>query len=137
MNILVVEDNDGLRQGLVSALTAKDHHVVEARDGQEAIEKLATEEGLDVILLDLDLGPGVDGWEVARRKLSDPRTAHIPLVITTGFSAEAVHARDQQPATSPLAGALLILNKPVDLDRLDNILAFIERHKTGRRAAST
>jgi two-component system, OmpR family, alkaline phosphatase synthesis response regulator PhoP len=63
--ILVVEDEEPIAEGLVLNLGRKGYHLVLARDGQEALEKSATER-FDLILLDLRL-PKIDGFEVCQR----------------------------------------------------------------------
>jgi CheY-like chemotaxis protein len=80
-------------------------------------------EPVDVVLLDLNLGDGIDGWEVMRRKTREPTIIDIPVIITTGRPTRTLEV------SNPLAGALLILSKPIRLDRLDSALAML----TGQR----
>jgi DNA-binding response OmpR family regulator len=118
VNILIVEDEPDIR----SALRNRGHWVAWAATGEVALEKLHTET-IDVVLLDLDLGSGMSGWDVARHKMQRSEMAHIPVIITSGLSAEAIHSRGND---HPLAGAMLLLGKPIDLDRLDRALETIE-----------
>ena len=62
--ILVVDDHDSLRHGLVRALTNAGHDVDEAPNGNVAIERLQ-ESQFDVVLTDLRMG-GTDGMDVLR-----------------------------------------------------------------------
>lgn len=121
MRILIVEDDPDQRVALTMALEMDGHHIRQAATGEDA---LALMDGVDVVLLDLDLGPGIDGWEVARRKLRVPSIAPIPVIVITGEPIEAVHGRH---ADSPLAGALLLMSKPADLHRLDRALKLLAR----------
>jgi signal transduction histidine kinase/DNA-binding response OmpR family regulator/streptogramin lyase len=78
--ILVVEDNIELRQFMVNALRSK-YHVIEASNGEEAIET-----GLnvipDIIISDI-LMPKMDGLELARRIKEDINISHIPIILLT------------------------------------------------------
>ena len=104
------------------ALERMGHRVCWAAHGEGAIDLLRTELP-DVMLLDLNLGPGIDGWEVARRKTSVREIAHIPIIVITGEPIESIHRRSD----NPLSGALLLMSKPTDLDRLEKTLNLINR----------
>ena len=80
--ILIVEDNQDLRQILVSMLRFSDYEVSEAASGTEAIEKAVSAEP-NLIVLDLEL-PDLCGTMVAQAIREDPRTSHIPII---GWSA--------------------------------------------------
>lgn len=121
MYILLVEDNEAERKLVIRALERLGHTVIWSADGERALDLMAIEP-VQLVLLDLMLGAGIDGWEVARRKAEMPVAAHIPVIITSGMSLETIHARDQ----SPLAGAMLVIGKPIDLVRLERAIALIE-----------
>ncbi len=78
--IMIVEDNDELR-GLLVALFTPLYKVVEACDGQDALQKLDSS-APDIILSDLMM-PRVDGNELCRKVKGDFATSHIPFVILT------------------------------------------------------
>jgi len=80
--ILIVEDNQDLRQILVSTLRFSDYEVSEAASGAEAIEKAVSGEP-HLIVLDLEL-PDLCGTIVAQAIRENPRTSHIPII---GWSA--------------------------------------------------
>ena len=80
--ILIVEDQADLRRLYVEHLVASGFDVIEAANGEEAIDHTASRQP-DVVLMDLSL-PVVDGWEATRRLKGDSRTAHIPVVALTG-----------------------------------------------------
>lgn len=122
MEVLVVEDDPLQRGAIVQALENMGHHVCWAETGEGALELLRTEP-VDVVLLDLDLGPGIDGWEVARRKLATPKVAHVPVIVVTGRPLGEVH----EQAKNPLAGAMLVLGKPTDLVLLERALDLVAR----------
>ncbi|HVA17051.1 MAG TPA: response regulator, partial [Candidatus Dormibacteraeota bacterium] len=62
--ILVVDDEPQIRRVMRATLSAQGYSVVEARDGQEALEKLRTERA-DLVLLDMNM-PVMDGLEACR-----------------------------------------------------------------------
>jgi DNA-binding response OmpR family regulator len=80
--VLLVEDDAATRKGYCAYLTECGFDVTEAPNGHEAL-LLASAFSPHVIVLDLGL-PDIDGWEVARRLKSAPRTATIPILALTG-----------------------------------------------------
>lgn len=79
--VLIVEDQQDLRQLYAEHLTMSGFDVIEAANGAEAIDQTSSSLP-DVVLMDLSL-PIVDGWEATRRLKADVRTAHIPVVALT------------------------------------------------------
>jgi two-component system response regulator RegX3 len=84
VRILVVEDEPGLRDGLVDLLTGDGHSVVSAADGAIAAER-GVAEAFDLVLLDLML-PRLDGIEVCRR-LRAARPG-MPILMLTARGSE-------------------------------------------------
>ncbi|MBW2052488.1 MAG: response regulator, partial [Deltaproteobacteria bacterium] len=80
INILVVDDEEKIREGCYRVLTDKGFKVFTAENGQAALDTLAGEE-MDVILLDLKM-PGMDGEEVL--ELAHEKYPDIPVIIITG-----------------------------------------------------
>src|SRR6476646_811927 len=74
--VLIVDDDESLRDHVALLFRHEGYRVSEARDGIEAMEKLSYLEP-SVILMDLCL-PRFDGCSAARQLKSDPRTAAIP-----------------------------------------------------------
>src|SRR5690349_14760271 len=79
-DVLLVEDDDELREVMAGALAADGHRVVEAAHGGAALDALAARP-FDLLLLDLALGPGPDGIEVCRRLRRAGADLHV-LVLT-------------------------------------------------------
>ncbi len=112
--VLVVEDDDDLREVVTQTLRRKSFEVVSARDGQDALEKLERDPSFSLILLDLMM-PRMSGWEFRRRQLADLRLREIPVVVmtaTTSLDEAAIQADD-------------ILRKPISFASL---IATIERY---------
>lgn len=80
--ILLVEDNDEIRELLKVALTLKDFDVLEAVNGQEAIAKMA-ENHPDLVILDLIL-PDMDGMDICKRWKENTATKDTPVLMVTG-----------------------------------------------------
>ncbi len=81
--VLVVEDEQSLRDPLVYLLTKEGFEIVEAADGNEALEKFASN-NIDLILLDLML-PGVNGNEVCR---VIRQSSQVPIIMLTAKDTE-------------------------------------------------
>ena len=88
--ILVVDDHDSLRKGLVRALSNAGHDVEEAANGTVAIERLQ-ESQFDVVLTDLRMG-GADGMDVLRTTRSIQPSAAVILMTAFGSIHTAVEA---------------------------------------------
>lgn len=88
--ILVVDDEPDIVRAVVRILSSRGHEMTTARDGQEALERIA-QSPPDLVILDLDL-PRIDGFEVCRRIKSDEATRHIPVVMMTAAYASPDHA---------------------------------------------
>jgi CheY-like chemotaxis protein len=89
--ILVVEDNDALRENLAEALELEGYAVAVDADGASALKRLGDDPAFAVVLLDLVM-PGIDGRELAHRIRQDPRLHAIRLVMTTGHTGARARA---------------------------------------------
>jgi CheY-like chemotaxis protein len=83
--ILVVDDNDALRENLAEALELEGYPVAVAASGDAALARLAEEPLPRLVLLDLRM-PGMGGDELLSRIRSDPRLGAVRVVVTTGDS---------------------------------------------------
>jgi DNA-binding response OmpR family regulator len=103
--VLVVEDDDNLRDLFSTELAAAGFMVLEAPDGATAIEK-AVRFGPHAIVLDLML-PGVDGFKVARRLRAEESTSNVAIIAFTALTSEKI--REMARA----AGCDAFMSKPV------------------------
>src|SRR5580700_5202320 len=85
--ILVVDDEQGLRASLTRMLQRDGMEVVEASDGQTALEALEAVRPA-VVLLDIEM-PGLSGLEVLDRIHQTPRLSAIPVIMLTGRSTRS------------------------------------------------
>jgi two-component system, cell cycle response regulator DivK len=86
--VLIVDDYPDAREMYSEYLQYSGFDVVEAQNGQEALQR-AVDERPDIILMDLSL-PVMDGWEATRRLKADKRTASIPVVALTGHALAGI-----------------------------------------------
>lgn len=81
--ILVVDDNESVRDILSMLLEARGHRVVIARNGQEALDMMRRE-SVDLVLLDIMM-PVMDGYDVLRWMRVDPELSSKPVVVLTAI----------------------------------------------------
>ncbi|MBC7933366.1 MAG: response regulator [Rubrivivax sp.] len=112
--VLVAEDNADVRLMMKTLLGMKGYRVVEAGDGQEAVN-VAQLEQPDIILMDLQL-PQMDGFDVARFVRQDERLRDTPIVVVSGHDP-AMHTG---PALA--AGCNAYVQKPIDFDSLGELI---------------
>jgi CheY-like chemotaxis protein len=86
--VLVVDDDDDIRESLEVLLRLHGYHVATAADGAEALARLKAESTRPcVILLDLMM-PGMNGFELRTELTADQDLAEIPVVVITGAGAK-------------------------------------------------
>jgi CheY-like chemotaxis protein len=112
--ILVVDDAPFVRELLVDHLTRAGYRTIEAGTGAEALAAVESEDP-DVILLDIDLGPGMNGLEVLRRVRGDHPA--IGVIMMTGYREPALARQAAQD------GAIDCLFKPIEIRRLLALIA--------------
>jgi CheY-like chemotaxis protein len=122
-DVLVVDDDRALREGLVELFRMEGLSARAASNGLEALSLLSRGLGPRVILLDLDM-PGLNGWGVVEALSRDAGLAQIPLVIMSG-----VVAQDRAPLRERDLG---FFRKPLNFD---GVLAKV-RSVAGRKGAS-
>ncbi|HSB29297.1 MAG TPA: ATP-binding protein, partial [Pyrinomonadaceae bacterium] len=115
--ILVIDDEESVRETLAEMLVAVDHAVELAGSGQEAIEKLSRG-NFDLVFTDLAM-PEMDGWETARTIRKN--WPDIRIIMVTGYG----------PTTSPPEGEedLIdgIIGKPFDFVQVGSTLTTLAR----------
>lgn len=102
--VLVVEDEEALRELMREALELSGYDVVAAGNGREALDAMARIEHVCLVLLDL-LMPVMNGWEFFSELRSHPPLATVPVVVHTSEAAQA-------------PTGVRVLQKPIKLDRL-------------------
>lgn len=114
--VLVVDDDIDATQSLKMLLGLWGHDVRAAHDGQSALE-VARSWKPEVVLLDISLPGGLNGYEVARRLRKEEGLQAVELLALTGWGQE----EDRRKAEE--AGFDLHLTKPIDPGQLELVLA--------------
>ncbi|MBR7129447.1 MAG: response regulator, partial [Tidjanibacter sp.] len=116
--ILLVEDNSEVRAFIYNNLIDT-YRVVEAADGEEALEKIASEQP-DIVITDLMM-PKMDGIELVNRIRKDFETSHIPVVMLTAKQTPEERIRAMK------YGADGYITKPFSMElllaKIDNLLS--------------
>ena len=81
--VLIVEDDDDVREFMELLLSTSGYETMIARDGYEALQKMRSRRPC-LVLLDLQM-PRMDGWEFRERQLQDPDLAPIPVVCISAY----------------------------------------------------
>ena len=110
--ILVIDDEDSVRDVLSRMLKAKGHQVAVASDGEEGIERFRSEP-FDLVFTDLGM-PKVSGWEVGKTiKAINPK---VPIAMITGWGVEL----DREKLSEN--GIDLSIAKPFNFDQVINLV---------------
>ncbi len=128
--ILVVEDDERIRSSMRLALEEEGYDVVEAENGERAVE-LFTHEPADVVLIDLML-PGIDGFETCR---SLRRQSTVPIIMVTARSdthdvVAGLEAGSDDYVTKPFVAKELaariraLLRRSRTDDAIESVLSF-------------
>jgi len=105
--VLIVEDDEDLRDMMAQLLTIEGFDAAAVANGREALDYLHTSEKPHVILLDLMM-PVMDGWEFRRQQKADPDLARVPVIVLSALD----------PGRASTVDATAFLKKPLDFDRL-------------------
>jgi signal transduction histidine kinase/ActR/RegA family two-component response regulator len=108
--LLLIEDDESVRDLLAGMLRQRGYRVLQARDCDDALQSLASAPGtVDLVISDVIM-PGINGPEAARRlRAIEPG---LRVMFVTGYSSEDLELRGLQDQTS------VTLEKPFDLDTL-------------------
>jgi two-component system, OmpR family, response regulator RegX3 len=124
LNILVVDDEAALRDTLSRSFTREGHRVEAVADGETAIERASSEQ-FDVVLLDVALGSGPNGYEVCRTLRAQRNI--VPIIMLTALDSEADAVQGLE------AGADDYVTKPFGLAELRSRIRAVLR-RSGPRA---
>ena len=113
--LLIADDLVPIRQMVRITLSTQGWTILEAENGQKALE-LARSEHPDLMLLDVDMGSGPNGFDVCRELKAADDTKGIPIVMLTAHDSES------DRAVGFAAGAAEYLTKPFGpLELIDTI----------------
>src|SRR5436853_5180409 len=112
--ILIVDDDDAIRDGLAETVTDLGYRARLAASGKDALALVATG-GIDAVLLDLRMPGGLDGIEVLRRIRAGDNAP--PVVVLTAFAGA------DNTIEAMRLGAFDHLTKPIGRDELKSLLS--------------
>jgi two-component system, cell cycle response regulator DivK len=104
--VLIVDDAELNRKVVKTVLLAQGFEVLEAHDGEEAVQ-MATEHLPDIVLMDVQL-PKIDGYEATRLLRAQESTHHLPIIALTAHAMPGESERAQE------AGCDGYISKPIN-----------------------
>src|SRR5258707_771131 len=117
--ILIVDDEEHIRETMQMALEAAAYTTETAADGRESLEKFGTDSAWDLVLLDQRM-PGMEGLEVLRRMRQRDPAARVVMVTAYGSIDLAVDAMK--------SGAVDFMRKPFTPDLLRDVVKAVLAH---------
>ncbi len=127
LSILVVDDESSLRDTLTHSFSREGHAVSAVADGTAAIER-ASSDAFDVVLLDVALGPGPNGYDVCRTLRAQRNM--VPIIMLTALDSEADAVQGLE------AGADDYVTKPFGLAELRSRIRAVLRRSGPRHPGS-
>jgi CheY-like chemotaxis protein len=121
--VLVVDDSKLMHK--MYEVMLRQHSLVYALDGREALDRLSEHPDIDLVLLDVNM-PNMNGLEFLAQLRADRAWADLPVIIISTVG------RDEDAARGLEAGAAAYIKKPFNSEE---ILAVIARLETGGSAA--
>jgi CheY-like chemotaxis protein len=112
--ILIAEDFEENRVALKLILKHTGFDVIEAEDGQQAVEAVRREEP-DLVLMDITL-PGIDGLQATREIRSDNKFERLPIIVVSAYDNEEIRREAAQ------AGGSEYITKPIELEGLKKLI---------------
>ena len=111
LKVLIVDDDEGSRETLADIFEAKGYESEKAKDAYEAIEKFRKTR-FDFVIMDIKM-PGMNGVE-ACRKIYEIGKTKIILITAYALDKDVLEAVEK--------GAVTVLHKPLDIERIFNII---------------
>ena len=128
LRILAVDDEPALAR-MISLMLGKHGHQVAVRTSGEAALECIEQQEFDLLITDLGLGSGINGWQVVEHVRR--RCPEMPVLLATGWGAGI------DPAEAEARGASAIISKPYAAEHLRGVVARISGEIATRRAVQT
>lgn len=112
--ILIAEDFDENRIALRLILKHTGFDVIEAEDGQQAVDAVRREEP-DLVLMDISL-PVIDGLQATREIRSDKKFERLPIIVVSAHDNEEIRREAAQ------AGGSEYITKPIEIEELKRLI---------------
>ncbi len=127
--VLIVEDNEEIRESLASMLQLKGYDVLLAEDGAAGLD-LTQKKHPDLVVLDVMM-PRMNGYEVCAKIQSDEKLKDIPVIMTTALTSQENNAEDDAVWRERLKIAEFI-SKPYSLGEVTETITEILSSKKPR-----
>lgn len=123
--ILLVEDEEAVRQILAESLAGLGYEVFTAADGEEALRRLEEKQfAVDLVVSDVVM-PRMGGWELYQKV--QEKAPHVCFLFSTGYSENAVHVDFKKK------GGVFLITKPYGLDSLARkVREILDQKKEGK-----
>lgn len=133
--ILVIEDDDTLREFIVEMLNFNGYKTFDSRDGLEGINILRTK-GADLVILDIMM-PHISGFEVLKELRKDPPDTAVPIILLTGMTDRADFRKGMELGaddfiSKPFKEEELMASVAAQLKKRDDLFSL--NHETGSTA---
>ncbi|MEO1260862.1 MAG: response regulator [Bacteroidota bacterium] len=115
--VLIIEDQEEIRENLSELLEISDFDVITAVNGQNGLQQIQSELP-DIILCDISM-PVMDGYEVLKQVRNNVQTKKTPFVFISAS------AQDADIMAGKIAGADAYLTKPFSLQKLINTIELL------------
>lgn len=113
LDVLAVDDEPAMSKMIARVLRPRGHRVVTATSGEEAIEQLKGQ-CFDVLISDIGMGPGMNGWDLVERVRQFWRRMRVIVASGWGAAIDPAEAQDR--------GADVVIAKPYAPDELARVL---------------
>ncbi|MES1205982.1 MAG: response regulator, partial [Pseudomonadota bacterium] len=113
--VLLVDDDARNLFAITTILEQHEMKVTYAEDGRQALDKLAADDKIEVVLMDIMM-PEMDGYEATRRIRAQPQYAKLPVIALTAKAMKGDRGKCIE------AGASDYITKPIDPDQLVSLL---------------
>jgi CheY-like chemotaxis protein len=108
--IFIIEDNLINMKLIKDILTVHNYHIIEAYDGNEAIQKMeAHQTEIDLVLMDIQL-PEINGLELIKRFKENEQIAKVPIIVLSA------HAMESDMEKALCLGAADYITKPINIE---------------------
>ena len=128
--VLLVEDEVHVLKVTKLRLEHEGYEVLEAKDGERALEQAMSALPIHLVLLDIRL-PKVDGYEVCRRLRAHSATSNIPILLFTASEAHAVRLTDRCIEVGANDWIKKPFRTPELMEKVHRLMADEEGHSDG------
>lgn len=112
--VLIVEDDPSILMVLSTYLSGEGYRVLQAENGEQAFEILASKPHLDLMVTDFRLPGGISGVQIAEPAVK--LRPDLKVIFISGYPQEI------RETDSPITRKAPIMGKPFDLDKLKEII---------------